>query len=138
MRASGWYWSTVVARPGVWISPIKPRPTRAFLATSVPVSDGPWEGLMCLAFHPKFSTNRRYFLKHETLRQEQRWTVLREHRASEDGLRDSGQAPRELCAMAQPADNHNGGTLAFGPDGMLYFAMGDGGRRKTLRVTPRI
>jgi len=94
---------------------------------SAAVSDGPWEGLMCLAFHPEFSTNRRYFLKHETLRQEQRWTVLREHRASEDGLRDSGQAPRELCAMAQPADNHNGGTLAFGPDGMLYFAMGDGG-----------
>ena len=93
---------------------------------SAAVSDGPWEGLMCLAFHPKFSTNRRYFLKHETLRQEQRWTVLREHRASEDGLRDSGQAPRELCAMAQPADNHNGGTLAFGPDGMLYFAMGMG------------
>ena len=38
---------------------------------SAAVSDGPWEGLMCLAFHPKFSTNRRYFLKHETLRQEQ-------------------------------------------------------------------
>ena len=38
---------------------------------SAAVSDGPWEGLMCLALYPEFSTNRRYFLKHETLRQEQ-------------------------------------------------------------------
>jgi glucose/arabinose dehydrogenase len=94
---------------------------------SAEVSDGPWEGLMCLAFHPGFTLNQRYFIKHETMRAGQRWTVIREHRSSKDGLADSGQAPRELCAIQQPADNHNGGTLAFGPDGMLYFAMGDGG-----------
>ena len=91
------------------------------------VSDGPWEGLMCLTFHPDFIQNRRYFLKHETIRDGQRWTVLVERSAQSDLLRDSGEPSKELLAIKQPADNHNGGTLMFGPDAYLYFAMGDGG-----------
>ena len=91
------------------------------------VSDGPWEGLMCLAFHPDFNENRRYFLKHETIREGQRWTVLVERSTDDDLLRDSGKPSKELLAIKQPADNHNGGTLMFGLDGYLYFAMGDGG-----------
>ena len=91
------------------------------------VSDGPWEGLMCVAFHPDFPSNRRFFVKHETLLDGKRHTVVVEKRASEDWLTDSGEVSRQLVAIAQPADNHNGGTLAFGPDGFLYIAMGDGG-----------
>ena len=91
------------------------------------VSDGPWEGLMCLAFHPDFKNNRRYFLKHETIREGQRYTVLVERAADATLLQDSGLPSKELIAIKQPADNHNGGTLMFGPDGYLYFAMGDGG-----------
>jgi glucose/arabinose dehydrogenase len=91
------------------------------------VSDGPWEGLMCLAFHPDFTQNRRYFLKHETIRDGQRWTIIVERFADADLLHDSGQPSKEFLAIKQPADNHNGGTLMFGPDGYLYFAMGDGG-----------
>ena len=91
------------------------------------VSDGPWEGLMCLAFHPEFARNRRYFLKHETIRKGQRWTVLVERLAHTDRSCDSGKPSKELLAIKQPADNHNGGTLMFGLDNYLYFAMGDGG-----------
>ena len=40
------------------------------------VTDGPWEGLMCLAFHPDFSNNRRFFIKHESLIEGQRHTVI--------------------------------------------------------------
>ncbi|MCH1507038.1 MAG: PQQ-dependent sugar dehydrogenase [Verrucomicrobiales bacterium] len=91
------------------------------------VTDGPWEGLMCLAFHPDFSNNRRFFIKHETLIEEQRHTVVVEKRAAKDLQTDSGELSKQLLAVEQPADNHNGGTLAFGPDGYLYVAMGDGG-----------
>jgi len=91
------------------------------------VSDGSWEGLMCLAFHPDFQRNRRFFIKHETLIDEQRHTVIVEKRAAADYLTDSGEVSKRLLAIKQPADNHNGGTLAFGPDGFLYIGMGDGG-----------
>lgn len=91
------------------------------------VSDGPWEGLMCVAFHPRYPQNRRFFVKHETIDDGQRFTVVVEKRASEDLLSDSGAVHRTLLKIRQPADNHNGGTVAFGPDGFLYVAMGDGG-----------
>ena len=90
------------------------------------VSDGSWEGLMCLAFHPDFNRNRRFFIKHETLIDEQLHTVIVEKRAAANFLTDSGEVSKRLLAIKQPADNHNGGTLAFGPDGFLYIGMGDG------------
>lgn len=53
-------------------------------------------------------------------------TVIAEYPATEDGLVDP-DAGRELLRVPQPAVNHNGGHLAFGPDGLLYIAFGDGG-----------
>ncbi len=91
------------------------------------VSDGPWEGLMCIAFHPSFPQNRRFFIKHEALIEGQRHTTIVEKRAAEDLRSDSGEISTRLLAIKQPADNHNGGTLLFGPDGYLYIGMGDGG-----------
>lgn len=91
------------------------------------VTDGPWEGLMCVAFHPDFEANRRFFIKHETMLAGRRHTVVMEKQASADGRADSGSVSTLLLAIPQPADNHNGGTLAFGPDGCLYIGMGDGG-----------
>ncbi len=84
-------------------------------------------GLMCLAFHPQFTTNRRYFLKHEVEEQPAVKTIVVERLASEDLLNDSGTPSRPLFAVEQPAFNHNGGCIAFGPDGMLYIGFGDGG-----------
>ncbi len=91
------------------------------------VSDGPFEGLVAIAFHPKFRENRKYYLKHEIIENKQRSTVVVEKQASEDFRKDSGLPSRRLLKIDQPAENHNGGTIAFGPDGYLYIGMGDGG-----------
>lgn len=91
------------------------------------VSDGPFEGLVAIAFHPKFRENRKYYLKHEVIENKQRSTVVVEKQAAEDFKKDSGSPSRRLLKIDQPAENHNGGTIAFGPDGYLYIGMGDGG-----------
>jgi glucose/arabinose dehydrogenase len=88
------------------------------------------QGLMCLAFHPDYLTNRRYFLEHEVEEEGEVKTTVVERRATDDGLRDAGQPSRRLLEVVQPAYNHNGGCLAFGPDGMLYVAFGDGGPQR--------
>ena len=98
-----------------------------FADFSTEVSDGPWEGLVCIAFHPNFHQNRRYYLKHEMKEGGQRYTIVVEKSTSADFRSDSGHASRQLLRIKQPADNHNGGTLLFGPDGYLYIGMGDGG-----------
>lgn len=85
------------------------------------VSVGAEQGLLGMAFHPDFATNRRVYL-HWTNREGD--TRVGEFRAAADGaLRPA----RELLALDQPEENHNGGQLAFGPDGRLYLGLGDGG-----------
>lgn len=101
-----------------------------FLDLSGQVKYGQNWGLMCLAFHPHFASNRRYFLKHEAEEQPAVKTTVVERLASEDLLQDSGVPSRRLFEVEQPAFNHNGGCLAFGPDGMLYIGFGDGGSQR--------
>src|SRR5918996_4179879 len=80
------------------------------------VTVGAERGLLGLAFHPDFATNRRLFLN---------WTDTRgDTRVAE--FRD-GRQTRELLHVAQPEENHNGGHLALRPHGRLYVGMGDGG-----------
>ncbi len=83
---------------------------------SAQVTVGAEQGLLGLAFHPDFATNHRLYLN---------WTDTEgDTRVAE--FRDGRQA-RELLHVDQPEPNHNGGNLAFGPDGRLYVGMGDGG-----------
>jgi putative heme-binding domain-containing protein len=98
-----------------------------FLDLSGQVKYGANWGLLCVAFHPEFKTNRRYFLKYQVEEKPVVKTVVVERLASEDLLRDAGVPSRRLFEVEQPAYNHNGGCLAFGPDGMLYIGYGDGG-----------
>lgn len=89
------------------------------------------QGLMCLAFHPDFESNHRYYVKYEVSRPGGVvLTTINERIASEDHLSDSGAPSRKLLEQSQPAFNHNGGCIGFGPDGMLYIAFGDGGPQK--------
>ncbi len=98
-----------------------------FLDLTGQVKYGANWGLMCVAFHPQFQSNHRYFLEHEVEEQGVVKTTVVERLASDDLLQDAGGTSRRLFENEQPAYNHNGGCIAFGPDGMLYIGFGDGG-----------
>ena len=87
------------------------------------VLTGAEQGLLGIAFHPDFATNRRLFL-HWSGKQGD--TRVAEFRARTDGSVEP-RPVRELLHVDQPEENHNGGQLAFGPDGRLYLGLGDGG-----------
>ena len=86
-------------------------------------------GLLGFAFHPDFVRNRRYFLYFMPAKgpSDKDSTVIEERLADSTLLADSGRKGRRVLGIAQPFANHNGGTLAFGPDGKLYIGTGDGG-----------
>ena len=78
------------------------------------------QGLLGLAFHPSYPAVRKLYVQY-TARDGS--TKLVEYRSN--GSRAS--APRQIFSSGDPYGNHNGGMLAFGPNGRLYFTMGDGG-----------
>lgn len=85
------------------------------------------EGLLGLAFHPKYRENGEFFIYY-TAREEQQTSVISRFRASKpDSNKADANFEEEIMRIEQPYWNHNGGTIAFGPDGMLYVALGDGG-----------
>ncbi len=94
------------------------------LDISAAVSTGTEAGLLGVAFHPGFATNRRLFLHWSDLRGD---TRVGEFVAQDDGRTIRPDPVRELLFLEQPEENHNGGQLAFGPDGRLYLGLGDGG-----------
>jgi glucose/arabinose dehydrogenase len=94
----------------------------AFLDISGSIASGGERGLLGLAFHPGYARNGRFFVNYTDRAGDTR--VAEYRRASADRARPAG---RVLLAIEQPYSNHNGGHLAFGPDGMLYVATGDGG-----------
>lgn len=84
-------------------------------------------GLLGVAFHPRFAENRKYYLKHQVFEAEQIVTTVVEKIAAPDGRADSGAPSRRLLAIPCVTQNHTGGCLEFGPDGLLYIGMGDTG-----------
>ena len=87
------------------------------------VLSGGERGLLGLAFHPGFPKQPRIFVDYT--RVPDGATVIAEFRATTDRADPASQ--RVLLLIPQPFANHNGGQLAFGPDGYLYIGMGDGG-----------
>ena len=84
-------------------------------------------GLLGMAFHPDFPTDPRVFLNY-TNGDSGLVTRISEFRLGGSGNLDTAPAnERVLLTINQPEANHNGGHLAFGPDGFLYIGMGDGG-----------
>jgi putative heme-binding domain-containing protein len=94
------------------------------------VREGGATGLLGLAFHPQFATNRRYFLKYQVLENGRIFTLLVERRFAEDLSGDAGVSSRELLRIPSVTQDHNGGCIAFGPDGHLYLGMGDTGPQR--------
>ena len=93
------------------------------LDLSSQVLTGAEQGLLGIAFHPGFATNRRLFLHWSD---KQGSTRVAEFRARADRTIEP-RPVRELLRLGQPEENHNGGQLAFGPDGRLHLGLGDGG-----------
>lgn len=89
------------------------------------VTSGQEQGLLGLAFHPKYATTGRFFVNYT--RQPDGANVIAEFRVSSSSDVADPASERTLIAIPDPAANHNGGGLAFGPDGNLYIALGDGG-----------
>lgn len=113
----------VVDQPGrIWV--VADDTPQLFADLTEEVIFGGERGLLGLAFHPEFATNRRLFVNYTGSGGA---TRVAELTATADGLSTSGAAPAVLLEIPQPARNHNGGMIAFGPDGHLYVAMGDGG-----------
>jgi glucose/arabinose dehydrogenase len=96
------------------------------LNLSASISTGGERGLLGLAFHPQFSTNGKFYVNF-TLRNGA--TAINEYRVASPYTADTAawQTGRRILTIPQPYSNHNGGNLAFGPDGYLYIGMGDGG-----------
>lgn len=82
------------------------------------------QGLLGLAFHPEYRRNGRFFVNYT--RKDDGATIIAEYHRS-DQVDHAGREERVLVSIPQPYPNHNGGMIAFGPDGYLYIGMGDGG-----------
>ncbi len=98
-----------------------------FLDLSATVTCCGERGLLGLAFHPDYATHSDFFVNYTRTVGGQLETVVSRFTVSADpDVADAG-SEEELLVFDQPAANHNGGQLAFGPDGYLYVATGDGG-----------
>jgi glucose/arabinose dehydrogenase len=99
-----------------------------FLDITSRLTSGGETGLLGLAFHPSFSTNRRFFVDYTRTSGSQLQSVISEFTVPASSPNQADPASeRILLVVNQPFSNHNGGQLAFGPDGFLYIAFGDGG-----------
>jgi len=99
---------------------------RPFLDIQEKVTSGGELGLLSVAFHPRYAENGRFYLNYTTGEGERLRSVIAEYRVSADVDVAAG-AERVLLEVSQPFRNHNGGLNLFGPDGMLYIGLGDGG-----------
>ncbi|HEX2111157.1 MAG TPA: PQQ-dependent sugar dehydrogenase [Gaiellaceae bacterium] len=93
-----------------------------FLDVTGLVSTGGEQGLLGLEFHPDYPRTRRFVVHYTDTSGD---TRIVEYRS--DGRRALPRTARPLLFVEQPYENHNGGQIAFGSDGLLYAALGDGG-----------
>jgi uncharacterized repeat protein (TIGR03806 family) len=95
---------------------------------SNPSSSNDERGLLGMAFHPNYPTDPRVYLfytgTHSTLGLVDR---VSQFRLAAGGTVLDTASEIELLNVDDPEDNHNGGNIAFGPDGFLYIGIGDGG-----------
>lgn len=94
-----------------------------FLDISDETSTGGERGLLGLAFHPDYATNGLLFVHHTDLSGD---THVVRYSATSADVADPASAVT-ILQVPQPYANHNGGQIAFGPDGHLYIGLGDGG-----------
>lgn len=87
------------------------------------------EGVLGFAFHPNYKSNGQFFLYYNTESGDRKIYLSRFTVAKDDPNKADPDSEEILMTIQQPFANHNGGPMAFGPDGYLYIGMGDGGGR---------
>jgi len=111
----------VVEQPGRVVR-LRAGKRTVFLDVRRDVAYGGEQGLLGLAFHPKYAKNRLLYVAYTS--SDGRNTVARYRSNGRSAVRSSRKI---LLSVPDPYSNHNGGQLAFGHDGMLYTTIGDGG-----------
>jgi glucose/arabinose dehydrogenase len=96
-----------------------------FLDVSASVNFRDEGGLLGLAFDPEYATTGRFWVNYT--QHTDGATVVQRYVVSDDPDVADPQSAQEVLRIAQPTWSHNGGQLEFGPDGMLYIGVGDGG-----------
>lgn len=96
-----------------------------FLNVSSKITSGGERGLLGLAFHPQYATNGLFYVYYTDL--QGNLMVERYHVSTNADVADASSGQTVITQAHPNFANHNGGNLLFGPDGMLYVGMGDGG-----------
>jgi len=96
-----------------------------FLDLRPAVASGGERGLLGLAFHPDYASNGRFYVDYTDPQGDTRVVAYRVSASDPD--RADPASGDTILAVDQPYSNHNGGLVTFGPDGMLYVGLGDGG-----------
>ena len=100
--------------------------TTPFLDIQSIVNAGGERGLLGLAFHPEYQTNGRFFVHYSNSSGDTQISEFSVSTSNPDIANPNSEVM--LLTVSQPFSNHNGGTIAFGPqDGYLYIGLGDGG-----------
>lgn len=95
-----------------------------FLDVSTRIVAGGEQGLLGLAFEPDYAETGRFYIDYTDTDGN---TVVARYRVSDDPDKADPDSAEVILRVEQPFPNHNGGHLAFGPDGYLYVGLGDGG-----------
>ncbi|NND32512.1 MAG: cadherin [Saprospiraceae bacterium] len=90
-------------------------------------SDASEEGLLGLVFHPEYQQNGYFFVYYTATVNSIRDAVIERYSVSADSSLAEHSSGVEVMRINQPQSNHNGGDMAFGPEGNLYIGVGDGG-----------
>jgi hypothetical protein len=97
---------------------------KPFLDIVSKVGSGGERGLLSVAFHPQYRSNGFLFVNYTDKKGD---TQIERYTVSADKNTAEPRSAKLILAIDQPYSNHNGGLNLFGPDGMLYIGMGDGG-----------
>jgi glucose/arabinose dehydrogenase len=120
-------WAVVEQRGAIWRLRPDAEPT-LFADLRRGIQDGaPEEGLLGMAFHPRFPEDPRVFLSFTRGGAVAPDSVIAAYRSNDDGETLDPATEQVVLSIPQPYSNHNGGHIAFGPDGFLYAGYGDGG-----------
>jgi len=125
--ASRWYVVEQGGRVRMFDNVASVATATTFIDISGRVASGGERGLLGMAFHPGFPTDRRVFLSYTTTDPGPLTSRISSFTLAGDNTTLDAGSERILLTVIQPESNHNGGNIAFGPDGYLYIGFGDGG-----------